>query len=117
MVITALRDAHGGLRGFAKVTCDITERREAEQALQAANAQLEHRVAERTAELTRVNADLQAEVIQRQHTEAQLTTALHQKDVLFREVHHRASHSLYKDPQRLISGGFSEIWVDSIFRP
>jgi hypothetical protein len=27
------------------------------------------------------------------------------------------SHSLYKDPQRLISGGFSEIWVDSIFRP
>jgi PAS domain S-box-containing protein len=94
VVITALRDAHGELRGFAKVTRDITERREAEQALQAANAQLERRVAERTAELTRVNADLQAEVIQRQHAEAQLTTALRQKDILFREVHHRVKNNL-----------------------
>jgi signal transduction histidine kinase len=36
VVITALRDEQGNLRGFAKVTRDITERRQAEKALQRA---------------------------------------------------------------------------------
>jgi len=36
VVITALRDDQGELRGFAKVTCDMTERRRAEQALNLA---------------------------------------------------------------------------------
>ena len=45
-------------------------------------------------DLRRANADLRAEVTQRQHTEAQLTTALHQKDVLFREVYHRVKNNL-----------------------
>ena len=36
VVITALRDENGNLRGFAKVTRDITERRQAEEALQRA---------------------------------------------------------------------------------
>jgi two-component sensor histidine kinase len=52
------------------------------------------RIGERTAELTRANEDLQAEVTQRQHTEAQLTTALQQKDILFQEVHHRVKNNL-----------------------
>ena len=36
VVITALRDARGQLRGFAKVTRDLTERKSAEDALRAA---------------------------------------------------------------------------------
>lgn len=36
VVITALRDDQGELRGFAKVTCDMTERRRAEQSLNLA---------------------------------------------------------------------------------
>jgi PAS domain-containing protein len=38
VVIDAIRDDDGKLVGFAKVTRDITERREAEAALQAAQA-------------------------------------------------------------------------------
>jgi PAS domain S-box-containing protein len=45
------------LRG---VTQDITERRAAQEALQELNAQLEQRVAERTAELRQANAELDA---------------------------------------------------------
>jgi PAS domain S-box-containing protein len=48
VVITALRDRTGKLRGFAKVTRDITERRQAEE-----------RLRHTAAELARSNADLE----------------------------------------------------------
>ncbi len=41
VVVTALRDEGGRLKGFAKITRDITERREAEQALGRAREQAE----------------------------------------------------------------------------
>jgi PAS domain S-box-containing protein len=41
-VITALRDERGNLRGFGKVTRDLTERRKAEEELRLRNAQLEN---------------------------------------------------------------------------
>lgn len=41
VVVTALRDEDGRLRGFAKVTRDITERKEAEVALQAQLSRLD----------------------------------------------------------------------------
>ncbi|NTW01132.1 MAG: GAF domain-containing protein [Oscillochloris sp.] len=44
---------------------DVTARKQAEWALQEANADLERRVAERTADLARANSELQAEVIAR----------------------------------------------------
>src|SRR6266446_677157 len=40
-VINAMRDAHGGLVGFAKVTRDLTQRRRVEQALAQSNQELE----------------------------------------------------------------------------
>ncbi|MBN9518737.1 PAS domain S-box protein [bacterium] len=51
VVITALRDARGELRGFSKVTRDLTERRNREEELRRLNNDLERRVEERTAEL------------------------------------------------------------------
>jgi PAS domain S-box-containing protein len=73
VAITVLRDASGQVRGFAKVTRDITERREAEQALAQANEALEHRVAERT---------------------AALQASLQEKEVLLKEIHHRVKNNL-----------------------
>lgn len=56
VVITAIRDEHGTLLGFAKVTRDNTQRRIAEQALQQAKNELEQRVLERSA----ANKELEA---------------------------------------------------------
>src|SRR5262249_52236883 len=57
-----------GLSGVA-VSRDLTKRRQAEQALAALNAELEHRVEERTAELVRTNTALQQEIAERQRAE------------------------------------------------
>src|SRR6185503_17038336 len=65
VIITALRDAEGTLRGYAKVTRDLTERRAAEESLRAAHADLERRVEERTRELAEANAALRVENEQR----------------------------------------------------
>jgi PAS domain S-box-containing protein len=65
VVVTALRGPGGELRGFAKVTRDLTERREA-------HAALERRVLERTAELESANRQLSIEIEQREALEGQL---------------------------------------------
>lgn len=59
VVLTALRDKEGNLIGFTKVTKDATERKEAEEALKNAYAELEQRVQERTSELLRSNKELE----------------------------------------------------------
>src|SRR5262249_51383045 len=58
-IITALHDESGSLRGFSKITRDLTERRRAEEALRQANAELEKRVEERTAALHNEREKLQ----------------------------------------------------------
>jgi PAS domain S-box-containing protein len=78
VVITALRDPKGNLLGFAKLTRDMTERREKEEALTKAMELLELRVEQRTAVLTRVNQELRTEIAERERAEEQLRTSLDQ---------------------------------------
>ncbi|HWW00726.1 MAG TPA: ATP-binding protein [Candidatus Acidoferrum sp.] len=59
-VLTALRDESGQLRGFSKVTRDITERKSAQDEIQKLNQDLERRVHERTAQLEEANKELEA---------------------------------------------------------
>ncbi|MBW4497383.1 MAG: PAS domain S-box protein [Oscillatoria princeps RMCB-10] len=72
VAITALRDSDGNLRGFAKVTRDITERKQAQEALQQALQDLEIQVEERTSQLRRANKELLLEIAERQQAEAAL---------------------------------------------
>ncbi len=72
VIVTALRDESGQLRGFSKVTRDITERKQAEVALKQARDQLEKRVEERTLELSRANALLKQEIEERTSVAAAL---------------------------------------------
>lgn len=68
VVITALRDAKGELRGFSKVTRDLTEKRALEERTRQLNRELRGRVAEllesqrqvelRTLELQKLSAEL-----------------------------------------------------------
>lgn len=60
VTITALRDDEGRLRGFAKVTRDVTERKKAEDEIHSLNETLEERVEQRTAQLDEANRALQA---------------------------------------------------------
>jgi two-component system CheB/CheR fusion protein len=66
VIITALKDSSGKLLGFAKITRDMTDAKEREEALLRSHDVLERKVQERTAELAkyteelvRSNADLQ----------------------------------------------------------
>jgi PAS domain S-box-containing protein len=77
-LLTALRDPQGNLRGFAKLTRDMTERREREEALTRAKELLELRVEQRAAVLTRVNEELRVEISERKRTEEQFKETLDQ---------------------------------------
>lgn len=57
---------------FASIFLDVTERKRIEVALQEANDRLEHRVAQRTAELSETNARLKTEIEYRQQTQMAL---------------------------------------------
>lgn len=75
VVITALKDDAGNLTGFATVTRDITERKQAQEALQSARDELEKRVEERTAQLQQKTNELEVAMRELQNTQAQLIHA------------------------------------------
>ncbi|MFO0700855.1 MAG: PAS domain S-box protein [Nitrospira sp.] len=76
----AVWDAQGRVVRMVGSETDITERKWAEELLRRAHDELEHRVAERTVELTRMNERLQAEITERKKVE----TTLREREALTR---------------------------------
>lgn len=72
VIITAICDSENCLKGFAKVTRDLSERKHAEIELRRSHDMLEERVRQRTAELARTNAALRAEIDERERIEEAL---------------------------------------------
>ena len=68
-------DASGNLARIVGLAEDLTERKQAEEAVRRSRDELELRVQERTAELTVANQSLRAEVAERKRAEEQLVRA------------------------------------------
>jgi PAS domain S-box-containing protein len=105
VLLTVLRDAEGDLRGYAKLTRDMTERREREEALQRAKELLELRVEQRAAVLTRVNEELRVEIAERRHTEEQFKETLDQLRAL------AARRAFVKKSARRLRGKSMTSWA------
>jgi PAS domain S-box-containing protein len=71
-VMMRLDHGSGELRALVKIARDATEERVAEEALRRARDELERRVVERTAELSKSNAQLQGTIKQREQLEREL---------------------------------------------
>jgi PAS domain S-box-containing protein len=69
VVINAICTPGGELLGYGKVTRDLTERRQAQQALTDANLELEARVQERTQSLVALTGRLETEIQERKTAE------------------------------------------------
>jgi len=72
VVITTLYQPDGSVRGFLKITRDLTERMRSEEGLRHARAELEMRVNERTTELGEANRALKTEIAERHLLEQEL---------------------------------------------
>jgi PAS domain S-box-containing protein len=70
--MVALRDRRGEVVGYLKILYDRSVEKTARDALEALNAELEHRVAERTSDLAQVNEKLRAEIAERERVSEQI---------------------------------------------
>jgi len=78
-----LRGQDRAIVGILGIYRDITERKQAEEALRQVHAKLEQRVQERTADLARANEALRAEIVERKRAEEAARAAEREYRALF----------------------------------
>lgn len=94
---------HPAVRGVIVNSRDVTERKRVEQALKRSHQELEHRVAERTKNLTVLNQALNNEVLMRKQKEQELKKANQAKSEFLTNM----SHEIRTPINSII--GFSEV--------
>jgi two-component system, NarL family, sensor histidine kinase UhpB len=72
LLMTALRDSFENITGWLSSITDITQRKQAEDALRRSHEELEVRVRQRTADLSAANTQLQAALAERRRLEHEL---------------------------------------------
>jgi PAS domain S-box-containing protein len=72
LAVTVIRNMQNEIEMILAVVIDISDRKQAEEAVRQLNADLEQRVLERTHALSQANAALQAEIAERRRTEEAL---------------------------------------------
>ena len=99
-----LLDSQGRVVQIGGIATDITIRKRAEHLLQKTNEELENRVKQRTAKLKRVNASLEAEIVERRASERKLSQTASELKISNRALQdfaYVASHDL-QEPLRKI---------------
>jgi PAS domain S-box-containing protein len=95
--VAPIRDEKGGTIGVVLVFRDVSEKREAEEALRKTHDELEIRVKERTAELLKINALLRQEIEERKRTEE----ALQRSEVELRRLPSRILEAHEEESKRI----------------